>query len=173
MTLGRQRSFRSRSARAAPGGDRHVVRRGVWRTLTQPERREGAVETMAREVLTTLHLMMNVTLVAAALMCTACGGATASIEADAGRDAAALRHDSGTHQNDSAASGDVAKRDTKDGGESDACPTLPPDAGIQCGKPCAFPGYFSPCPPDLGDPIGVSCMAVVDGGVPIWLCSEG
>jgi len=121
-----------------------------------------------------LRPLMVAMLVAQALPCAACGGATVSIDADGGRDGAiATRHDSGTDANDSAASADAAKRDATDGGASDACPTLPPDADILCGKPCAFPGYFSPCPPDLGYPIGVSCVPVVDGGGPIWLCSEG
>jgi hypothetical protein len=102
------------------------------------------------------------------------GGTTVSVETDGGRgDAVAMHHDSGTHASDSSASDDAARPDTKDGGASDACPTLPPDADIQCGKPCAFPGYFSPCPPDLGNPIGVSCSAPDIGAPLVWECSEG
>jgi hypothetical protein len=112
--------------------------------------------------------------------CGACGGTTASVETDGGGgDAVAMHRDSGTRARDSSASSDSApgddagKRDTKDGGASDACPTLPPDADIQCGKPCAFPGYFSPCPPDPGNPIGVSCTAPDIGAPFVWECSEG
>jgi hypothetical protein len=114
--------------------------------------------------------MMRVMLVAP-IACGACGGATASVETDGGRgDAVAMQHDSGTHGSDSSASVDSAP-----GGDagSNACPTLPPDADIQCGKPCAFPGYFSPCPPDPGNPIGVSCSAPDIGAPLVWECSEG
>jgi len=108
------------------------------------------------------------------LVCGACGGSTASIDADAGaRDAGAPHRDSGGPASDSAARGDGAPQHTPDGGEGDACPVLPADAAVQCGKACSFPGYFSPCPSDPGNPLGVSCRAIVDGGGPIWFCSEG
>jgi hypothetical protein len=106
----------------------------------------------------------------------ACGGVTASSGSDSGSDAVASQHDAGTRLTDSGTSADVgiAHEDVSvpDAG-SDACPALPPDADIQCGKPCAFPGYFSPCPPDPGNPIGISCTAEEDGGGPVWICSEG
>jgi hypothetical protein len=125
------------------------------------------------------RLRANMKLIGVALLaCGACGGVTSSIEADGGsRDAFATHHDSGAHDGDSGTGADAAIPDHPDASVpdagSDACPVLPPDASVQCGKPCAFPGYFSPCPPDLGNPIGVSCRAIVDGGGPIWFCSEG
>jgi hypothetical protein len=59
-----------------------------------------------------------------------------------------------------------------DAGE-DGCAILDEaDAGVKCGQPCSFPG-LSCYPGGPGDPIGVGCQSVEDGGAPIWFCSEG
>jgi hypothetical protein len=89
----------------------------------------------------------------------------------------AVHADSGSQAADGSARADVGSDDRRESGapdtSDDACRVLPPDAGIHCGQPCAFPGYAAPCPPDPGNPIGISCEPDEDGGSPIWICSEG
>ncbi len=58
-------------------------------------------------------------------------------------------------------------------GAAGTCPVLPPNTAVACGQPCAFPGYFTPCPANPGNPAGISCAPAVDGGSLIWVCSPG